>query len=81
MRALLATFLLTSALLLSGCATVGSPSRTQIVADELLKCKNAPPVPADTSKSKAVAGYIVDLHGAYADCKSKLGSVAKVVKP
>lgn len=72
--------LLTSVLLLSGCATV-SGTRTPLVADELLHCKDAPAVPANTSKSKAVANYIVDLHGAYSDCKSKLGSVAKVVKP
>jgi hypothetical protein len=79
MRALVATFLLTSVLLLSGCATFGA--RTPLVSDALLNCANAPEVPADTGNSKKVAGYIVDLHGAYSDCKSKLSQVKKVVSP
>lgn len=76
MRALAATFLLTSALLLTGCATT---SRAPTVAPQLLECRDAPGVPRDTNNSKAVAGYIVDLHGAYSECKSRLGAVKKVL--
>lgn len=80
MRLLLAPFLLTFALLLTGCATTEGP-RTPLVDQHLLHCKDAPLVPTDTGNSKKVANYIVDLHGAYSDCKAKLGAVAKVVTP
>lgn len=63
---------------MSGCATT-SGALAPAVAPELLHCADAPSVPKDTGNSKAVAGYIVDLHGAHADCKSKLGAVAKVL--
>ena len=77
MRALAAAFLLTSALLLTGCATVSGP--TSGVAPALLECRSEPDVPADTGNSKKVAVYIVDLHDAYLDCSSKLGAVKKVL--
>jgi hypothetical protein len=77
MRALAALFLLTSALLLTGCATVSGPSSS--VSPALLECRNDPAVPADTSNSKKVSIYIVDLHDAYSDCHSKLGAVKRVL--
>lgn len=77
MRLLAALFLTTSALLLTGCATVSGPASG--VAPALLECRGAPEVPANTGNSKKVAGYIVDLHDAYSDCHSKLGAVKKVL--
>jgi uncharacterized lipoprotein YajG len=81
MRSLrLLAFLLTSALLLSGCATTSGRINTTPVAPALLDCRDAPGVPADTNNSRKVAVYVVDLHDAYSDCKSKLGAVKKVLK-
>lgn len=74
MKLLLAPFLMTSALLLTGCATTSGP-----VSPRLLTCADAPAVPTDTGNSRAVANYIVDLHDAHGDCKSKLGAVRKVL--
>lgn len=78
MRALLAAFLLTSALLLSGCATT-SRTVSPAVPDALLTCAAEPQPPTDTSNSRKVAIYIVDLHDAGEDCRSKLGAVKKVL--
>ena len=44
------------------------------VPDRLLSCAAEPAPPAEDT-DKAVAGYIVDLIGAGADCRSKLQSV------
>lgn len=44
------------------------------VPERLLSCKAEPPPPAEDT-DKAVAGYLVDLISAGADCRSKLQSV------
>lgn len=72
--------LLIFALPLTGCATTDGLA-LPTVDPHLLTCSDAPKVPADTSNSKQVANYIVDLHAAHADCKSKLGAVKKVLTP
>ncbi|MDR3474496.1 MAG: hypothetical protein P4M09_22835 [Devosia sp.] len=51
------------------------------MAPQLLTCADAPAVPKDTGNSHDVADYIIDLHDAHADCKSKLGAVRKVLTP
>lgn len=77
MKLLLAPFLLTSALLLTGCATTSGIAPS--VSPKLLTCAAEPASPKDSGNSRQVANYIVDLHEAHADCSSKLGAVRKVL--
>lgn len=44
------------------------------VPERLLSCAAEPPPPA-ADTDKAVAGYIVDLIGAGADCRSKVSAI------
>ena len=45
------------------------------VPERLLSCKAEPPPPAEDT-DKAVAGYLVDLIEAGADCRSKVRAIA-----
>lgn len=63
---------------LTACATP-DPVRVEVFRAPpslLLTCQNAPAVP-DAETQADVARYIVRLHAAGADCRSKLGAVKK----
>ncbi|WP_189424507.1 hypothetical protein [Devosia pacifica] len=65
-------------LVLAGCSTTGST-----VPDQLLTCQPQPRSPADNpaATDRDVALYIVDLAVAGDDCRTKLGSVRRIVNP
>jgi uncharacterized lipoprotein YmbA len=75
MRAFLAAVLVVS---LAGCA-----STTPVVPPTLLACAAQPKSPADQAGAtqRDVALYVVDLAAAGDDCRSKLGSVRRIVSP
>ncbi len=61
--------------ILAGCSSM----RTTTVPDALLTCQAQPPSPkAGTQKDAAL--YVVDLAAAGQDCRSKLGSVRRILK-
>lgn len=57
---------------LAGCTQRVAPAS---VPAELLTCKPAPEKPYGTYTQRDVGTFIVGLHEAHADCRSKLGAV------
>ena len=64
-----------AALPLAGCHDKPSLS----VPSSLLRCASRP-VPPTGGTQRGVAGYVVDLDDAYADCAGKLGRVRGLVE-
>lgn len=66
--------------MLSGCGTSRLQTQVQIeritLPPELLSCADAPEPPAEPYTQADVAGYIVDLHSAGADCRERLARIA-----
>jgi hypothetical protein len=65
---------LAAAIALSGCTTTGT------VPLPLLTCASQPASPTEGTQ-RDVALYIVDLAEAGADCRTKLGSVRRILTP
>ena len=65
-----------AALGLAGCQTVAGPT----VPASLLTCSDAPAWRKGGSQ-RDVAGYVVDLRDAHADCRDRLGAVGRIVVP
>ncbi|TXN04865.1 hypothetical protein FV242_05795 [Methylobacterium sp. WL64] len=61
---------------LAGCETAGQPT----VPASLLTCSDAPTW-RKGGMQRDVAGYVVDLRDAHADCRDKLGAVRSIVEP
>lgn len=61
---------------LAGCQTVARPT----VPASLLTCSGEPPWRKGGTQ-RDVAGYIVDLRDARADCADRLGAVGRIVAP
>lgn len=72
MKAVLAAM---TAMALAGCSTIGA------VSPALLSCARQPESPAEVAGAtqRDVALYIVDLAAAGDDCRSKLGSVRRIL--
>lgn len=64
-----------TALALAGCATPAL-----LVPDQLLSCTAQPPAPS-AGTQRDVSIYVVDLAAAGEDCRTKLGSVRKLLEP
>ncbi len=64
-------------MLLTGCG----PDLQAIpqIPDALLDCAASPAIPGDTATQRDVSVYVIDLHDAHADCKSKLGRVKVIL--
>jgi uncharacterized lipoprotein YajG len=78
----MALWLLPCVVLLTACA---SPETTQIkivkatVPGDLLTCPTAPVAPGEGATQRAVAGYLLDLFAAHAECRQKLDLVRGLV--
>lgn len=64
-------------LALAGCATTS----TGVVPAQLLTCEAQPAAPRGDIRQRDVALYVVDLAEAGADCRTKLGSVRRLLTP
>jgi hypothetical protein len=62
--------------LLSGCATTSAP----VVPSHLLACAPQPKAPT-AGTQRDVGIYVIDLAAAGDDCRSKLGSVRRILIP
>ena len=65
-----------AALPLAACQTAGAPA----VPTSLLTCADAPTWRRGGTQ-RDVAGYVVDLRDAHADCRDRLGAVRSIVAP
>jgi len=68
-------FSILALVILAGCSSM----RTTTVPDQLLTCEAQPPSPKGGTQKDA-ALYVVDLAAAGQDCRSKLGSVRRILK-
>lgn len=69
------TLSLIAVLALSACGQAPLEVAPVSVPASLLVCRDAPAKPAGDFTQRAVGGYIIDLHEAHADCRSKLTAV------
>lgn len=65
------------ATILAGCSSTG---RTTTVPGQLLTCSPQPKAPA-AGTQRDVGLYVIDLAAAGDDCRSKLGSVRRILHP
>lgn len=83
LKVTLALMLATLGLALGGCGTTGPQLDPEgLIPKALTTCEDAPAVPArpadgSARSDTAVAGYIVDLRGAYKDCKGTVAAIAQ----
>ena len=71
-------------LILSGALSACATDRVSYIPPTLLECKDAPKRPSGEELQGArganiAASYVVNLRGAYTDCKGNLGAVKELV--
>jgi len=66
-----------------GLTACGKPDPIEIgpssLPESLMNCKDAPQKPAGDYTQRDVGAYIVDLHEAHADCKTRLDAVRRAL--
>lgn len=75
--------LLLSVLFLAGCGTMPSPAADVSpprVPASLLACAAQPDPPEAGADDRALAHWILDLAAAGADCRGRLGAVARILQ-
>lgn len=77
--------LLLCAMLLTACASsVPVPGPVEVIRPKvpagLLDCPDAPLPPPSGATQRDVAFWVLDLHSAHADCRTKLGKVRELVE-